>query len=263
MNKTKNKKMNTYLKYGLILICSGILGAFIGGFSVLAENTMISIEQIINSAIIALQKMSIPILITLLIAEVLSGEIAVAKMKAVGKQMQAAEDDENDRLEYVMEKIAAVGNIILILISILSLILISFEYSIAFISSEGSNGKILVDVILFMAIFIYYGYWGIRFVKIQQKIDPKKQGDPASFKFNEQWLESCDEAEKELVYQSAYKTYTLLSRAIPLTMFIAMFMHLIWNTGITAIILLAILWALQTISYLRNCMKKMGQKLTR
>lgn len=251
-----NKKMNTYLKYGLILFICGILGAVIGAGSVIAEGTLLFWQTMFTQIMEHLRNYTLPILIAFLLIEILTGEITVTKMKNLGKKMKSAEDEESDLLDYTMEKVAATANIVMIIVAILSLILLSFEYSMDFIASENAPETLLWDMLIFIVIFVYNGFWSVRLVKLQQKIDPQKQGDPASIKFTEQWVESCDEAEKELIYQSAYKTYTFLARMIPLLTMAAMLLHLIWNTGITAVILLSLLWLLQTISYLRNCLKK-------
>ena len=45
------------------------------------------------------------------------------------------------------------------------------------------------------------------YIKLVQRIYPDKKGDPTSINFQEQWLASCDEAEKEEIYEASYKTY--------------------------------------------------------
>ena len=44
---------------------------------------------------------------------------------------------------------------------------------------------------------------------------------------------------------------------------IALFMHMFWNTGITAVIFTGIIWLMVTVSYLKNCVVKRKQKLIR
>ena len=45
----------------------------------------------------------------------------------------------------------------------------------------------------------------MRYVKMVQAAHPEKRGDMNSKNFQKDWMASCDEAEKEMVYQSAYK----------------------------------------------------------
>ena len=55
--------------------------------------------------------------------------------------------------------------------------------------------------VLFLICFFYCGMAQARYVKLLQKVHPEKKGDIASKDFHKQWLESCDEAEKDAVYQ--------------------------------------------------------------
>ena len=50
-------------------------------------------------------------------------------------------------------------------------------------------------------LFLLLWHAQARYVKLLQKIHPEKKGDIASKDFHKQWLESCDEAEKEAVYK--------------------------------------------------------------
>lgn len=258
---SKTKTMNTYVKFGLIILACFILGTAIGLFSIAQENTLITFSEGLSKALQIIAGSFWWILIIFLAVEVLTCEICLNKIKKLGKQMKTANDEESDAIEYAIEKISAVTNIVITAITALSFLLLALTFSTDFYFSSGVI--VSVGIFLFVVIFIYNGFWSVRFVKCQQKIYPEKQGDPASFKFTEQWVESCDEAEKELIYQSAFKSYLLLSKTLPLLIAAAMMMHLIWNTGIVAILFICVIWLMLNVSYLRNCVKKKGQKLVK
>lgn len=80
-------------------------------------------------------------------------------------------------------------------------------------------------------------------------------------KFQKQWMESCDEAEKEVIYQSSYKTYLTIMKVIPILLLVAMLGHFIWNTGIMAILMVGIIWIVANVTYSRSCLIKKGQKI--
>ena len=46
-----------------------------------------------------------------------------------------------------------------------------------------------------------------------------------------------------------------------LVFFFTMFFQMIWNTGIMAIVMLAIVWMVVSITYCKGCMMKKGEKL--
>lgn len=75
------------------------------------------------------------------------------------------------------------------------------------------------------------------------------------YKIQEQWLESCDEAEKEVIYQSAYKAYVTINRTIPLILIVVMVANLYFDTGMMAVVVLAVVWMLAQFTYTGNCVK--------
>ena len=109
--------------------------------------------------------------------------------------------------------------------------------------------------------YIYIYFWQIRYVKLLQKTHPEKKGDPSSTKFQEQWLESCDEAEKEMVYQSAYKAYMALGKMIQILLCATMILHLVFHTGILAVIVVGVIYLTMTLTYHRSCVSLQKAKL--
>ena len=57
-------------------------------------------------------------------------------------------------------------------------------------------------------------------------------------------MASCDEAEKEVIYQSAYKAYVTINRTIPLILIVVMVANLYFDTGMMAVVVLAVVWML-------------------
>ena len=132
-----------------------------------------------------------------------------------------------------------------------------------FFQFVGDTGMFLSGLVVFMGMVVYFGLWQVRYVKLVQRIYPEKKGDPASMKFQEQWLASCDEAEKEEIYEASYKTYLLTGKVLPVCTLIAMLLHMVWNTGVLAIIIPAFLWILSAFNYCHCSVTKKSEKLAR
>lgn len=255
MNKTK-QKMNTYVKYGLIMLAcvvfGGICGAAINFFDFSgAVGGMGGFLQLIRENMLV---------IMLVIAGVMlvTGELLLRRMKNLGRELEVLGEEESDRIEYELEKTGAIGNIVNTVLQVVAIMMLAPGYSINYIRSVVGTDirQLLAAMVIFVLTFTYSGYWGVRLVKIVQKIYPDKVGDPTSLKFAKQWLESCDEAEKEMVYQAAYKSYMISVSSLQFLMLAGMICHLIWNTGIMAVVLLGILWLIMVITYNRNCVQK-------
>ena len=83
----------------------------------------------------------------------------------------------------------------------------------------------------------------------------REKGDIASKDFHKQWLESCDEAEKEAVYQSSYSTYIFSGKLIGILLVVTMIAHLFFNTGVFAIVVVGVIYLCITVKYCVSCVK--------
>ena len=93
--------------------------------------------------------------------------------------------------------------------------------------------------------------------------DTDKKGDPTSLKFPKQWLESCDEAEKECIYQASYKGYQTVMKWAPILTFVALILHMFFDTGILAIVMTSVIWLVTSVTYCRACLQNKGEKLSK
>ena len=257
--------MNTYLKWLLILFLSACAGGVLGAASErfgLFENGG-SIVSIMSAFWLFVRS---HMLFLLVLCGVICGiicEKAIHQMKESGLQIKSADDDLGDQLEYQLEVQGSRGMIASTVGCILPILIVAPGYSLSYIHSQstGETGLYLVSMVIFIALEAYLGLWQVRYVKLIQKIYPEKKGDPSFVKFQKQWLESCDEAEKECIYQAAYRTYLMVGKSLPVITFLAMFLHMIWNTGLLAIVISAGLWLFSSVSYCRYCVTKKQERI--
>lgn len=260
--RQKKKKMNSYVKIGLVSLGFALLGAAIG-FCI----AFFDVEHFgggVGSFIInGVRNMLLPLLALIFAVSVLMGEMLLRKLKALGEKLSVAENEEGDELEYQMEFMGGVSVASNNLFQIIDILVISTGYSLAYISGLDKKGAFIymISCVIFIANSIYCSYQQLRYVKTVQKAFPEKKGDPSSRKFQEEWLKSCDEAERELIYQSAYKCHIRTMKVLPILAVLSMITHLIWNTGIMAVIMVCIIWALASVSYCRECIKGKGQQI--
>lgn len=257
MSKT-NK--NSYLKLLLISGISALFGGILGGGGyILFSNSGDKIRVALSNAMVQIQNYMLPALILLTIVSVIIGEYSCRKLKFIGEQILKTEDEECDNWEYKEEKIGAFGVNMNILSQVLGIMLLVTGYSSSYI--EENVGRFLCACVIFMICEGYDSIWQIRYVKTTQRNHPEKQGDPTSKKFQQQWIDSCDEAEKELIYKSSYKTYLIISKSMPVLIFITMILHLFFNTGILATVVVAIMWLIATFSYNHSCVTLKGSHM--
>ena len=266
-DKVNKRKMNTYLKYGLIMLAAMIFGGFLGGgMSYLNHGAPLgqTIQDAPQTLDLRNRERMFFILLILFVACIIWNEWALHQMKAIEQRLEGVEEeDENDRLEYDLDRIYSITNIVHNIFMILDILKLSTSYSAHYIDTveDWQAYFWLAGMVVFVITFLYIGIGQIRVIKRIQRIYPQKKGDPASRKFARQWLESCNEAEKEAIYQGSYKAYMCIIRLLPILTALAMVFQMIWNTGIMAIVMLAIVWMVVSITYCKGCMMKKGEKL--
>ena len=250
-------KVNSYLRGVKIIAIACVIGSVIGGGTGMLRFVLLSRGIILNSAwaLQQIRSMLIPILGVIFAVTVLLEEICMRKLKGICVCQPAADDEECDRLEYEEEKEGAFGMNISVVSQVLSILVLTFGYSMKYITSDGHAFRFLAACIVFIACFIYEYFWQIRYVKLLQKIHPEKKGEPSSLKFQEQWLESCDEAEKEIIYRSAYKAYMTVNRTVPVLLVGTMVANLYFDTGMFAVVVVSVIWLLTQFTYSHYCIK--------
>lgn len=264
---SKKKGMNSYVKYILMMFVfaavGGIVGFCVAYFDDLKDLKDLNISA--GSLLGMVQDNILPLLVIFTALAVICNEMVLYRMRKLEKELAGADDEECDIFDYELERIGNIGVIACNVFMIGSLLILSTGYSMKYIEnavrSEGIN--LIAAIGVFLINNLYIGIWQMRYVKLIQKIYPEKKGDPASRKFQEQWLESCDEAEKGAIYQACYKTYLRISKCFPVFALIAMLCHLMWNTGIMAVVMVCALWLLTSVTYSRSCLTKRKEKLGR
>ena len=140
-------------------------------------------------------------------------------------------------------------------------LVLSAGYSTSYIGGDNHRISYMAVCLIFLACYAYDGFWQVRYIKVIQAAYPEKQADPTSLKFQKLWLESCDEAEKEMIYQSAYKSYIRVGQCVPVLLLVTMLGQLFFNTGVMAILVVAVIWLVATVTYVRSCVKLRAEKL--
>lgn len=257
----KTGKTSSYKRMGLIMLVSAAGGGVLGFLSIfLFDGNFDVIGKGMLKLLAGIQRFQLPILTGIFVLSAAFGEWNIRKLKNIGRQILSTEDEECDKWEYEEERVGAWGVIVNILSQILCILVLAVGYSIEYIKDNHAE-NMLASCIIFLICYAYDGFWQVRYVKLAQVSHPEKKGDPSSRKFQKQWIESCDEAEKEVIFRSSYKAYSQMNTWIPILLVIAMLGHLFFETGLLAIVMVAIIWLVLSLTYLQSCVRLKGSKL--
>lgn len=262
MKKRETTKTSSVKKSLLKMLAGACVGAILGGFLGFAHFTLPAESSATISTQLrsSLHPLIFPGLVIITLISVISQEIYFARLKKICFSLRDADDEKFDLLDYEEEKNGAILQTINTLSQVFCIVLLSFGYSFDYLSQ---SIVALGSCIAFLICFFYDGFIQTRYIKLLQNVHPEKQGDASSFNFQKQWLASCDEAEKEVIYQSAYEAFSLTNKLIPFLLLLTMLGHLFLQTGIMAIIVVGIIYLTQSLIYYRSCVRLKKMKVSR
>lgn len=256
MNTTNiNKKKNTSIRFTLKMLLwaavGGLLGFLASWFGMQTE----MVGRFFSGLTVGIQSIMLPLVIVITVAGIVFGEVMLRKMKHIADQLLCAEDEACDELEYQEERVGSFGLNGSNLVQALCILAVSVGYSRSYLSGTEQNAvDFMLTMAVFLVCFLYEGIWQMRYVKMIQYSHPEfSTADPSSLKFQKQWMDHCDEAEKEVIYHSAYKTLMLLCKVLPIALVFTMLTNLLYDTGIMAVVVLAVIWMVSTLHYTHSC----------
>ena len=86
-------------------------------------------------------------------------------------------------------------------------------------------------------------------IKLEKELNPEKKGHILDKNFLNDWVASCDEAQKITIYKAAYASYKATSISLYAMWMVTLLGTLIFDQGLFAPICLTVIWLTQIISY--------------
>lgn len=238
--KTDKKALKIFIP---ILIVSVVVGFMMGYFEdFVAENLADAIENGIVKVLILISPY-INLVINILVVVICVVIIGNTKKKI------AMWDGENET-DY--EKIDRNLSIVLML-SELAFILSLFFFATGFEYTIGSDNAGVAAQICCLVGFIISLTQSMllssKVVNVYKELNPEKQGSVYAMDFGKQWANSCDEAEKLLIYKAAFGAYKFCNSFYVVIWLFCIFGNEVWHFGLMPATIITIVWLLNFISY--------------
>lgn len=243
-NKQQNKKAGRI--FAIVLFFSGILGAVVGAAAVrIADMGAKDMTTILGIAVTNGLGVAAPfLLLVLFVVALIYAAVSFSNCK---KKWDAEKDTNEDVYDEVDAKLTNILSVIQIYT-----VITYFLFACAFYYAIHEKGTIwflmaLVVFILDTVLVIGYQKKVVDFTKI---MNPEKQGSVYDMKFQEKWMDSCDEYEKQMIWQCGFKAYNVAQMMCVFlwTIFTCMAIFLkisLWPVGIVSLF-----WLVLTGTYL-------------
>ena len=86
-------------------------------------------------------------------------------------------------------------------------------------------------------------------MNLEKEINPEKKGSIYDMKFQNKWLENCDEAERYMTYKCSFKTFKVMQTVGVVLWQICLVGQIAFGTGAFATIIVTIFMIIQTSVY--------------
>ncbi len=165
------------------------------------------------------------------------------------KALAGGDESDYDDAEKKLEKSLEKGNYSLIL-----------SYTALGMLVSGFAGKytatdiplVLFALAVFFILMLINTFIQSALVKQVKRLNPEKQGNVLDPKFHQDWLDSCDEAQRALIGKAAYAAYRATQKAILAAMLIAMAVSFEYPVGPLPVVLIGAIWLVQTYIYMKT-----------
>ncbi len=252
MTETKNTKAVTARFFVTIIICAVV--GFFAGFSLFRLGKNFSPE-----ASLAQIKTAV-VLYTPYVALALNVIMAIVGFSLFGKCKKLADswdgEDENtiDTIESSLTAPLTISTVMMILNFLF------FGVSCGgVINNPAAYSGAVVTLLLSAAIMLLSFVWETalqgKVISLEKKLNPEKRGFILDRNFNKEWLESCDEAQKMIIYKASFDSHKALGSMFLLAFIVTFLCNIVFNTGIFATIIVTLLWLVQSVVYIRSAHK--------
>lgn len=232
-NKKEDKKQ--FRKFMFTLCGAFLIGIVMGTVVAVAEDAK-ALPTTISQAVYNVVTAMAPYvgLVFCLIATVV---VLVAKkiVKAMIKAWDGEDEDAYRKMDGILGNALTILNV--------GAIVVYFFFAVGFEGLPEHTG--FEDICYFLGfvlslVIITVGQHVI--IGMTKEINPEKKGSIYDKNFVDKWEDSCDEAEKILIYKSAYKTYTKMSG-----LFVALWVFCtigngIFKFGLMPVTMVSLLW---------------------
>lgn len=247
------KEKKTIFTFIVILAGSLLLGFLTGVWSGRINGMLEALDttRIINA-------LSIGFAILFVLFHLIVCGISFALYRNVRKAYdQRTENDEEiyEQVEYKMDLPLLLGNLAIILSLVLFGVIV-YLYKKCTLEVMLSKALLIISLIVFIFGYVWVIVLQNKLVNLCKEISPEKKGNILDTKFQKEWMESCDEAQRTMIYQSAYKAFNAANAACLVCWVFSFLGMLLFDTGILAVIMVGAVYLTLIMSYTVAAMKQ-------
>jgi hypothetical protein len=251
-NKKDSKSNLRILITFLIILAASLTGGFLVGRLVsgakqtdILVNFACAVKDFFNGACPVLFLIAALLGILLPLASFLSCNILYKKLQ---------NDKENDALWDILEERL---NRPLVLANTFFMVILCLFFCVLITGIRGNDLSALfrLDFLLFV-VSCFSEMLILKFtIDIEKKLNPEKQGNVLDMKFQQVWMNSCDEAQKLTAYKAGFWAFQTTNAACLILILASFICSLAFQTDLVSLLFVCVIWFVNNLSYMLRAAK--------
>ncbi|MBD5097359.1 MAG: DUF3169 family protein [Lachnospiraceae bacterium] len=244
-NKKEDKKQ--FKPFIIILIICFLVGIGVGKLSRIIENDLESIKEAMTHVEVALAYILPSLFLLINIVELIFVSVLVGKQEKRLKEWDGEDEEILDDIERKLDLPLNLTNVLQILGIFLFAACIHIDISVDKLHKE--NIFFWIVIIDFVASLIICTMSQKRMVNLVKVMNPEKNGSIFDVNFNKKWEESCDEAQKMLLYKASYRAFRVSNVMCCCLWVVCIITDFAFHTGLFPIAVVLLIWLVQVLAY--------------
>lgn len=249
-NVQQNKKAKG--PFIAILCCACLLGGFLGGFGTWLQSGYDKEEVAawLGERIGTIAGNGLPVL--MLVASVIAFGYMAWALKKSKEEWKHAQNYDDEAFEVWNEKSDKRIGTGLNLVSFVT-IFNYFGFSVSFYADiyyDGMSGLMFLLALVILIVTIVASVTqqkdAVDFIKI---VNPEKSGSIYDMKFQQKWIESCDEMEQQMIYKAAFHAYKVTNYLCLTLWTVFTVLAIVLKISLWPVTIVSAIWLTMAVSY--------------
>ncbi|MCM1273657.1 MAG: DUF3169 family protein [Clostridium sp.] len=248
-NKKEDKK--SFKPFIIIMVICFIVGIGVGKAAHVIEDNLEAIRAAMEQIEVVLAYVLPSVFLFINIVELIVVFGMVHRQEKRLDEWDGVEEEVLDDIERKLDFPANCTNVMQILGMFLFAACIHIDLSVEL----PKNHEMIIFwivIIDFMASLIICIMLQKRMVNLVKVMNPEKNGSIYDMDFNKKWEESCDEAQKMVIYRSSYKAFRVSNMMCCYFWVLGIVADFAFHTGLFPIVVVLLIWLVQVLVYSRE-----------
>ena len=238
----------------IIFVVSGTVGYFLGRIMTKIKKSGFSFPDLSDNFLETFAYVMPGIFFAINLIFLIYALICVSKAR---KQFNAWDGEDEDAADKIEEKVGlpmSISSVLMVINMFLFAVCVNLDNQIEMAKST-EKIIMLINVLAFVFSFVVMFIVQKKTLDLTKDMNPEKEGSLYDVKFAEKWENSCDEAQKLMVYKASRTAFSAMTSMCMTLWVVCLIGDLFAGFGLVPVTLVSIIWITGIISYLVGCAK--------